>query len=106
MQVRKMEASKAQICSTRRVVVGEWVPILLSRVLDRDLGNIPVEHQAPVALCDDHILIGPLQDPRLNRSSSREVRIQNAVSATVRRASEVTLHCCYGLSYTLRRVLY
>ena len=27
------------------------------RVLDLDLGNLPFEHQAPIALCDDHILI-------------------------------------------------
>ena len=49
------------------------------QVLDLDLGNCPFEHQAPIALCDDHILKMPLQDPQLNRSSSRIARIQNAV---------------------------
>ena len=51
------------------------------RGLDLDLGGLPFKHQAPIAraLCDDHILIRPLQDPRLNRSSSRIARIQTAV---------------------------
>ena len=50
------------------------------RALDLDLENLPFEHQAPIALCDDHILIRPLQDPQLNRSSSRIARIQTAVA--------------------------
>ena len=49
------------------------------RALDLDLGGLPFEHQAPITLCDDHILIRPLQDPQLNRSSPRIARIQNAV---------------------------
>ena len=49
------------------------------RVLDLDVGDPPFEQQAPIALCDDHILRRPLQDPRLNRSSPRIARIQNAV---------------------------
>ena len=53
------------------------------RGLDLDLGNLPFEHQAPIALCDDHILIRPLQDPRLNRSSSRIARIQTAVRSLI-----------------------
>ena len=38
------------------------------RVLDLDLGGLAFEHQAPTALCDDHIFLRPLQDsrPRLN----------------------------------------
>ena len=59
------------------------------QVLDLDLGNLPFEHQAPIVLCDDHILIRTLQDPRLNRSSSRRsriARIQTAVPGLVRRA--------------------
>ena len=48
------------------------------RGLDLDLGNLPFEHQAPIAPCDDHILIRPLQDPRLNRSSSRIARMGEA----------------------------
>ena len=43
-----------------------------------DLGNLPFEQQAPIALCDDHILIRPLQDRVLNRSSARIAQIQNA----------------------------
>ena len=53
------------------------------RVLDLDLGNLPFEHQPPVALCDDHILMRPLKDPRINRSSptSRIARIRNVQNA-------------------------
>ena len=49
------------------------------RVLDLDLDNLPFEHQAPIPLCDDRILIRPLQDPRLDRSSPRIARIQTDV---------------------------
>ena len=49
------------------------------RGLGLDLGNLPFEHQAPTAPLDDHILLRPLQDPRLNRSSWRIARIQTAV---------------------------
>ena len=53
------------------------------RGLDLDLGNFPSSTSTPIAPCDDHILIRPLQDPRLNRSSSRIARIQTAVRSLI-----------------------
>ena len=53
-------------------------------------GDLPFEHQAPVALCDENILVMPLQGRAraLNRSSSRIAQIQN--DASVQLAAQPT----------------
>ena len=50
-----------------------------------DLGDLPFGYQAPIALCGDHILIRPLQDRLLNRSSPCIAQIQNAVGRPIQR---------------------
>ena len=62
------------------------------RGLGLDLGNLPFEHQAPIDPRDDHILIRPLQDPRLNRISPRIARIQNAVNTAPLRESGTRIY--------------